>query len=323
MQSDCGIYQLTFSSGDTYVGGSVNLARRRREHMSRKERVWYQPDLSAAFRDFGVPKFEVLVLCRKSEKLFYERAIIRKFRPSINFTATERHSKSARETTARSWEGADERRARTRETFQLVTAELRASPDYINPMQLMTFEEKSALGKRAYATAVQNGTHLNIGKARRVEIRELSEMRVFESVTAAAKHYGINSGDISAVLKGRQKTASGRRFEYVNETKNEEVRQLRAAENIRREERNARTRSEASRRGARTRKLNGAVNAVRGWNHPASKPIIEIGTGIKFGSVGEAARHYGLNPLCVANVCKGKQKQTKGRVFSYLEGDKP
>lgn len=40
---------------------------------------------------------------------------------------------------------------------------------------------------------------------------------VFESVKAAAEHFGVFATEISAVLNGRRTTARGNRFEIVGE----------------------------------------------------------------------------------------------------------
>ena len=215
MSKICGIYQLRFSSGDIYIGGSVDLNRRKAEHFSRKENVWNQPKLSEAFKRSGLPAFEILVICRKEEKKLYERLAIKNLNSTLNYTATTKHAQTAREKSIESWVSAGERRHQTGERLREVTLHRINDPAYVNPMHAMTKDQLKAHGRKARQTAIFNGTHLNMVKARMCAVIELSEMREFESITAAEKYYKVTG--VHAVLTGVQKTTGGRKFAYVKE----------------------------------------------------------------------------------------------------------
>jgi hypothetical protein len=71
--------------------------------------------------------------------------------------------------------------------------------------------------RRAISESLKGQKHPMFGKPnhRRRSIKETTTGQVFESLTDAAKLLNIKQGDISNVLKGRQKTTKGYVFEYV------------------------------------------------------------------------------------------------------------
>jgi hypothetical protein len=50
------------------------------------------------------------------------------------------------------------------------------------------------------------------------QVIEIDDNKIFLSQTEAAEYYGLNSGDICAVCRGRQKTVKGHRFKYSGDT---------------------------------------------------------------------------------------------------------
>lgn len=51
---------------------------------------------------------------------------------------------------------------------------------------------------------------------------------------------------------------------------------------------------------------------------PKAKPIIDD-LGNRFASVGEAAKHYGVNRHLIRRVAQGKKYSARGRIFKYIE----
>ena len=68
---------------------------------------------------------------------------------------------------------------------------------------------------------IQNGSEMQaIGQKRSknaVPVLCITTGEIFTSVTDAAKHLGVNTGDISHMLNGRQKTCKGMQFCRVSE----------------------------------------------------------------------------------------------------------
>lgn len=50
-----------------------------------------------------------------------------------------------------------------------------------------------------------------------------------------------------------------------------------------------------------------------------SKPIIEIKTQVKFPSISEASRKTGISVQVICRILKGKQLQSNGKIFCYLD----
>lgn len=83
-----GIYQLKFSNGMRYIGKSIDLERRWKEH-------WYNFDnhkaaskMQAEFMRCGYPETEVLLYCHRDHLDIMETYLIATFRPELN-TVTE------------------------------------------------------------------------------------------------------------------------------------------------------------------------------------------------------------------------------------------
>lgn len=56
--------------------------------------------------------------------------------------------------------------------------------------------------------------------------------------------------------------------------------------------------------------------------HSVTKKIKCLESGIIYNSINDASRELNLNSTCIINVCKGKQKQTKGLHFEYVLEEK-
>lgn len=68
MTKICGIYILKFNGSDkVYVGQSVDIYGRYKEHLSKLTRNQHQPKLSDAYKKYGVPILEIACECIPSE----------------------------------------------------------------------------------------------------------------------------------------------------------------------------------------------------------------------------------------------------------------
>ena len=69
----------------------------------------------------------------------------------------------------------------------------------------------------------------------------------------------------------------------------------------------------------------GELNHMYGktaYKNATSKKVIDLTTGIKYGSACEAARQLHLQFSHICSVCRGERGSTGKRVFRFVEGDK-
>jgi hypothetical protein len=83
---DSGIYQLTFSSGDTYVGKSLHLTMRYKQHADKLSRGTAAKNMLRAYyqSDHQYPSAEVLVYCHPNLLDEYENYWINYLKPTLN-----------------------------------------------------------------------------------------------------------------------------------------------------------------------------------------------------------------------------------------------
>lgn len=80
------IYTITSPSGGVYVGSAVDVRARWRSHRHEMQKgVHFNRALQRAFRKYGGElRFEVLLVCRRSDLLFFEQRAIDILRPRYN-----------------------------------------------------------------------------------------------------------------------------------------------------------------------------------------------------------------------------------------------
>ena len=83
---DSGIYQLTFASGDTYVGKSLHLETRWRQHSDKLSRGTAAKNMMRAYylSDHEYPTATVLVYCHPNLLDEYENYWINYLKPTLN-----------------------------------------------------------------------------------------------------------------------------------------------------------------------------------------------------------------------------------------------
>ena len=104
---------------------------------------------------------------------------------------------------------------------------------------------------------------------------------IFESITAAARHFNISINSIYKVCRGERIRAGGLKFEYLDAPLSEEARCREA------------------------KKLPG-------------KAVRCITNGIEFPSVSEAARYFNLDRGHLSDVCSGRLLRTGGLNFEFI-----
>jgi group I intron endonuclease len=96
--NQCGVYVIRCEpTGNKYVGASVNIVKRIREHFYRLERgVHRNRRLQNAYNKYGRDSFtsDVLLYCDPVNLEVYGKRLIEKFQPDLNIVHTE-HTKGA------------------------------------------------------------------------------------------------------------------------------------------------------------------------------------------------------------------------------------
>jgi group I intron endonuclease len=94
--NQCGVYVIRCeTTGNEYIGASVNIVKRVREHFYRLEKgVHRNRRLQHAYNDYGKDSFssKVLLYCDPINLEMYGNRLIKKFQPELNIVHTE-HNK--------------------------------------------------------------------------------------------------------------------------------------------------------------------------------------------------------------------------------------
>ena len=100
-----GVYVIRCEpTGEVYVGSSVNVVKRVREHFYRLEKgVHRNPRLQSAYKEYGKDSFcsKVVLFCDPTNLELYGKQIIEKLKPEFNIVNTE-HTKRAMHRSLRS-----------------------------------------------------------------------------------------------------------------------------------------------------------------------------------------------------------------------------
>ena len=226
-----GIYIITnLINGKRYIGQSIDIRRRFWDHRCVSHET--NRHLRFALNKYGKEafKYEVLEECEADRLNEREMYWIEKLEPEYNAMPGgqgrgRKHSEETieilREAGRRSWAAkTEEEKAKIRETQlkgprpgHAVTEETRQK---IREKLTGRKESPETKEKRKATMAEKRRrgyVQTNEGHKKRVICGETGE--VFESVKQAAETIGINPSNISAVLKGRQETAKGFHFCYL------------------------------------------------------------------------------------------------------------
>lgn len=102
---NAGVYQITnTANGKCYIGSSVNIARRLREHMNRlRSGTHFNAHLQSAYNAYGEKSFEasVLVYCDKHTTLLHEQRFLDTLKPAYNIATDAAAPNKGRSPSAR------------------------------------------------------------------------------------------------------------------------------------------------------------------------------------------------------------------------------
>ncbi len=83
-----GVYLLTFSDGNNYVGKSINIERRWKEHGEKMEKGIAAKNMQQAFKRCGHAHAQILLKCHPDHIDIMESYYICKLRPTLNSADT-------------------------------------------------------------------------------------------------------------------------------------------------------------------------------------------------------------------------------------------
>lgn len=81
-----GIYQLTFSSGNTYIGKSVNIENRWKQHYDKLKKGAAASSMQAEFNNHGTPSGSIVFECHQDHIDLVEACFINRLKPKLNGT---------------------------------------------------------------------------------------------------------------------------------------------------------------------------------------------------------------------------------------------
>jgi group I intron endonuclease len=82
----CGIYKLTFSSGNFYIGKSIDIDKRWKQHFEAMQKGKHTKLLQQEYNRYGYPKAEILVECHADHIDIVEESYIARMGPPLNST---------------------------------------------------------------------------------------------------------------------------------------------------------------------------------------------------------------------------------------------
>lgn len=226
----CGIYMIINNlNGKQYIGQSRNIVRRYLQHLQPRSKG--TPEFHKEIQQMGKDNFVCIILEECSEEKLNEREeyYIRFFEPEYNkslgqgqkgIIASEETRKKLSKSAKKRWNNYDpETKIKVLNTLNSnhkVGYHLsEETKDKIRQKQLghkrseESRKKQSETMKRRY----QNSLKVSVEPLYKPIICTTTG-ESFPSLKAAATQYGLYSADITAVLKGRQKTTHGLHFIY-------------------------------------------------------------------------------------------------------------
>jgi hypothetical protein len=82
----CGIYQLTFSDGSSYIGKSINIEERWNQHLQSMIKGTASKLMQAAYSKYGQPKTQITFVCHPHHIDLVEAHYIAKWNPTLNYS---------------------------------------------------------------------------------------------------------------------------------------------------------------------------------------------------------------------------------------------
>lgn len=81
-----GIYKLTFPSGNTYIGKSINIENRWKQHFDKMNKRTAAALMQAEFNIYGYPECAIVFECHDDHIDLVEACFINRVRPKLNGT---------------------------------------------------------------------------------------------------------------------------------------------------------------------------------------------------------------------------------------------
>lgn len=94
----CGIYKLTFSNGQFYIGKSINIEKRWLQHFDKMQKGTAAALVQQQYNRHGLPKAEIIYECNEDHIDIVEESVICRLQPPLNSTFTRDRLKTSNQT---------------------------------------------------------------------------------------------------------------------------------------------------------------------------------------------------------------------------------
>lgn len=79
-----GVYELTFSNGDRYIGKSINIETRWKQHLDKFQKGTAARNMQQAYNTYGAPSGDILCKCHSDHIDILEACYIARHNPELN-----------------------------------------------------------------------------------------------------------------------------------------------------------------------------------------------------------------------------------------------
>jgi group I intron endonuclease len=214
-----GIYKIYFKKQPKllYIGSTKDFVKRRSEHLRElKKNRHHSSILQNYYNKYNNPVIEILQECSEQVRLEIEQEYINKLNPFFNISVSATAPMEGRKHSVKTLEKFKKRKTKKGLEHHLTGKKLKS--EHIDKIVASRhgYKHSSETKKKMRETALKNnsGKHLAfvVKKCKIVDNYGI----VHNSITAAAKYYGVSPQAICDLLKGRtKKNKKGLHFEYV------------------------------------------------------------------------------------------------------------
>lgn len=221
-----GIYKITNTvNGKSYIGQSVDIEKRVRDHFL-PSRSGHNKEFERDIEKYGTEAFKITVLeeCERKDLLKLEGEYIQKEQPEYNSIIPGGHRnddfrRKVSEGTKNWWKKLDPKIAEKiiRENLTGPKVGHKVSQhtrELLRQANLGKKQSAETIAKRSKALKARYAEHPKSGKSHFKPVRVIETGECFESVKAAAAHFGVKGGTVSAAIK-RKGTVRGQHVEYL------------------------------------------------------------------------------------------------------------
>lgn len=212
LSSMVGIYTITNPKNKLYVGQSIDLERRKKDYSSNTKSRRQQRKIDLSIKKYGWENhtFKIIKECKEEDLNELEIYYIKKYnsiKEGLNISEGgyyfhkvnigRKHTKKTIKKMKDWW--SKNKTKRSKETIEKISKTKRENPRVLTP-QMIENHRKSSPNKKPILQYDMDGNFI----------------KEYESINSAARDLGGRVDNISAMLRGKQKSSYGFIWEYKN-----------------------------------------------------------------------------------------------------------